>query len=884
MCDAPVAWTMAATQPHEEDGMALLQMKLIRGLFGAPRRRERASRSDSSTNADRAIFAALPDVAAESTNKRNGRAPLGLARIAVLGALVALAAGGSAFAFQALPPGTQVNDDRAAGIDKTISISGHDAGNADVVGGALVAGKPGVPWAVFRQQETNGSPPPHDQVFARSFAGGAWTTRGNGTVGGRSSATPTFSGSLNFDQNQDGEAPAIDFAGTGRTVPWATWYENTTGTGFANNNIFATRFDNTGGPNQGKWIFAGQARGTGEGTVPVPSLNIHTDQAAENPSVAGGSAVDPTKPGPWVTWQETTNLPVERTAQIFVERPIGPGAANCDGVKPAGVEVGGHVPAIGGFCFQQTGIPRVGTGGADPSLNVDPTREGVEPDVAFTGAQDAVPWVVWYERGASTIPGLHENEMVFAAKGVGDGVGANGGFHWVAVGSQLASMLDTSGVNGFGACAESAENESLCSLNKTAKSDAENARVAGGTMNPANTTVPWVAWDEDLAGVRQVFVSRLVGTGASAHFELVNGGAPISIGANDSTRPDISFSGNTPYVSWREDIGGGIVKAFTGHFVNAANPTFVLDEGNVPLTPTDEADVREPISSSCIATPFNSDGAACQGGSLGTPFFLFTNGTSPRGLFANAYQPGAPLTGPSSNVGSSTATVSGTINPEGAAVKVSFDYGTTTAYGQSTAAQSTGVSNASTSFSAELTGLPAGTAIHYRAVAVSDFGTFLGADQTLTTTTPPTSPPAPGATPPGEAKASAAKARVSGTSATVRLSCAGSAGASCRIALRLTVTERFKGHKLIAVTAGTSRHGRAKVAVIGTANVTLNAGQAQTVRITLSRAGKRLLAHRHVLKSRLRITQATSTAAAVVVSSQIVTFKATNKRHAHRGH
>jgi hypothetical protein len=125
--------------------MALLQMKLIRGLFGAPRRRERASRSDSSTNADRAIFAALPDVAAESTNKRNGRAPLGLARIAVLGALVALAAGGSAFAFQALPPGTQVNDDRAAGIDKTISISGHDAGNADVVGGALVAGKPGVP-------------------------------------------------------------------------------------------------------------------------------------------------------------------------------------------------------------------------------------------------------------------------------------------------------------------------------------------------------------------------------------------------------------------------------------------------------------------------------------------------------------------------------------------------------------------------------------------------------------------------------------------------------------------------------------------------------------------------------------------------------------------
>jgi hypothetical protein len=310
---------------------------------------------------------------------------------ALVGAIVALVAAGSALAFQALPLAGQVNDDAAAGIDKTVSVNGEDPTNADVVGGALTAGKPAVPWAVFRQQETNGAPPPHDQIFARSFAGGAWTTRGNGTVGGRSSANPTFRGSLNFDQGADGEAPAIDFAGAGRTVPWASWYEHTSGTGFENNNIFASRFDNTGDANQGKWIFGGQGRGTGGGAVPVPSLNIHTDQSAENPSVAGGSAVDPTKPGPWVTWQETTNLPVDRKDQIFVSRPIGPGAANCDGVKPAGVEVSGHVPAVGGFCFQQTGVPRVGTGGTDPSLNIDPTRNGVEPDIAFTGSQDSVP-------------------------------------------------------------------------------------------------------------------------------------------------------------------------------------------------------------------------------------------------------------------------------------------------------------------------------------------------------------------------------------------------------------------------------------------------------------------------------------------------------------
>ena len=42
-----------------------------------------------------------------------------------------------------------------------------------------------------------------------------------------------------------------------------------------------------------------------------------------------------------------------------------------------------------------------------------------------------------------------------------------------------------------------------------------------------------------------------------------------------------------------------IEKAFVGHFVNPGNPTFVLDTSDVPLTPTAQADVREPISSSC---------------------------------------------------------------------------------------------------------------------------------------------------------------------------------------------------------------------------------------------------------------------------------------------
>jgi hypothetical protein len=754
--------------------------------------------------------------------------------------VVALATAGSAAAFQALPSGVQVNDDPAAGINPAVSVSGEDPTNADVVGGALVAGKPAVPWSIFRQQEAAG----HDQIFSRSFANGAWTTRGNGTVGGRSSASPTFSGSLNFDQGQDGEAPSIDFAGAGRTVPWATWYENTTGTGFGANNVFASRFDAT----QNKWVFAGQSRGNGGSGPNVPSLNIHTDQSAENPSVAGGSAVDPTKPGPWVTWQETTTAPVAGKDQIFVSKPLGPGMANCNGVTPAGVADGsGNVPAIGGFCFQQVGLGRVGPGSADPSLNVDVTRNGIEPDIAFTGANDSVPWVVWYEKDASAA-GLANNEMVFAAKAEADSTAGAGGFHWHVIGNTGNGIL-----NATNSCAGSLTTEQACSLNSDPTKDAEDPQVAAGTMNPANPTAPWVTWDETVGGVHQVFVSRFVAT-PTPHFQIVNGGNPISTAGVESTRPDITFSGNTPYVSWREETSTG-TKAFVGHFVNAANPTFVLDESDVPLTPTAQADVREPISSGCIATPFNMDGQACQGGALGTPFFLFTNGTSPRGLFADAYQPSVPVTGAASAITTSSATISGSVNPQGAAAKVSFQFGTTTAYGQSTATQTLGVGNSPVGFTAGLTGLSAGTTIHYRAVAQTDFGTFTGADQTLTTaSTPPTPPP-----PPAIGTVSAGHAKVNGTNVSVKLSCA---GGPCQVTL--TLTARGRHHNQVGV---------------GSTSVTLAAGQSEVVRVTLNGAGRHLLATRHVLKATLRAIQSLDGGHTSTISTQAVIIKIHGQKH-----
>jgi hypothetical protein len=782
----------------------------------------------------------------------------------------------SAWALQPLPAGDQVNDDLAAGIDPMQTISGEEPANSDVVGGALTAGGRNVPWAILRQTESGGA---HDQVFVRSFANGAWTTRGSGTVGGASTPKP-FSGSLNFDQSQDAEAPEIDFAGTGRTVPWATWYEDVPGGLFAANNIFASRFDNS----QGKWLFAGQARSNPN---QVPSLNIHTNEPAENPSVAGGAATPGNDPVPWVTWQERDSP--TNTDQIFVERGLKPSASDCTGVKPTGVTVGTGVPAIGGFCWQEVGNQRVNA--VDPSLNIDPTRTGNEPDIAFTAAGDAVPWVVWYESGASGI-GLNgaSTDMVFAAKAIGDTAGGNGGFHWVAVGSTAQGTLDASvPPHNFGSCATSVATENACSLDKSATGSAEDPRVAAGTMTPGSPTVPWVVWDENDGSGSQVFVARLVGAGAAATFQIANNGSPVSAntGSGDSTRPDITFSGSTPYVTWRKDVGGGVEETFAGHLVNAANPTFVLDATSTPITSHLQTDVREPISSSCTANPFDLDGAACPAGALGTPFFLFTAGPAagPHSLFADAYAPDAPVAGPASAITSSSATIGATVDPHGASTDFDFEYGTTLLYGQTTPLQPIGPVNGATPVSAALTGLPAGIVIHFRADAITDFGTVAGGDQTFTTAGGANVPPPGGGATPGDGTASLGHITVSGTTATAKVACSGASTATCKVKLELEVKETLRGHKVIAVAAAKHHKPKVthKVVIVGSKSVTLGGAKSATEHVALNSTGKRLLKSHHTLKCKLLVIATLANGHHKTVKTTTVTFHQpkAKKKHKH---
>jgi hypothetical protein len=101
------------------------------------------------------------------------------------------------------------------------------------------------------------------------------------------------------------------------------------------------------------------------------------------------------------------------------------------------------------------------------------------------------------------------------------------------------------------------------------------------------------------------------------------------------------------------------------------------------------------------------------------------------------------------------------------------------------------------------------------------------------------------------------------------------------VVLKLTVTERLKGRRLIAVTARGYRRTRRKIVVVGTATVTLASGQTRTVKLALNSAGRRLLAARHRLNATLHVVQVLPGRPSATVSTRTLAFKAAHRRHRH---
>jgi hypothetical protein len=124
----------------------------------------------------------------------------------------------------------------------------------------------------------------------------------------------------------------------------------------------------------------------------------------------------------------------------------------------------------------------------------------------------------------------------------------------------------------------------------------------------------------------------------------------------------------------------------------------------------------------------------------------------PSTLPTATYTPLPPqaITGPGQPTDATSLSVTGQVNPNGLSTTVSFQYGTTTAYGLTTTAQSAGSLVALSPVSRTLSGLVSGTVYHFRTVAVNAAGTTYGSDRTATTPLLPTATtggattPAPG--------------------------------------------------------------------------------------------------------------------------------------------
>ena len=97
--------------------------------------------------------------------------------------------------------------------------------------------------------------------------------------------------------------------------------------------------------------------------------------------------------------------------------------------------------------------------------------------------------------------------------------------------------------------------------------------------------------------------------------------------------------------------------------------------------------------------------------------------------------PEAPTTTTDSatSVTSTSATLNGTVNPNGLSTTYYFQYGTTDSYGSTTSEANAGSGTSDLSVNAGISGLVANTTYHFRLVAINSAGTTYGSDRTLTT-------------------------------------------------------------------------------------------------------------------------------------------------------
>jgi phosphodiesterase/alkaline phosphatase D-like protein len=175
-----------------------------------------------------------------------------------------------------------------------------------------------------------------------------------------------------------------------------------------------------------------------------------------------------------------------------------------------------------------------------------------------------------------------------------------------------------------------------------------------------------------------------------------------------------------------------------------------------------------------------------------------TSAGADRTFRTTGHPPAGVLTGPPDQVGTTTATVTGTVNPEGQTTVWVFQYGLTTTYGVQTFGQTLAGVSSTLTVASQLAGLTPGTLFHYRLVAFHGSTVVsAGVDQTFLTE------PSPRPVPRLRASTSPARARSKPFLFTTRATVVGPGWIPAPLACTSSAAIRyFNGKRLVGFAVG----------------------------------------------------------------------------------
>jgi Calx-beta domain-containing protein len=344
-----------------------------------------------------------------------------------------------------------------------------------------------------------------------------------------------------------------------------------------------------------------------------------------------------------------------------------------------------------------------------------------------------------------------------AGASVLDGVSARGALDVWAVGRRGTATL----VEHYGPCPPSVSTDPATGVTQTAATlrgtvipngAATDYQFQYGTTTAYGSTTPTTAAGTGMTSVPAAASVGGLTPGTTYHFRIVatnSGGTSYGDDASfaAAAAPTVSLSPRAPSVT-EQDSGSQAItftatlsaatsQTVTVHWATAngsatAGADYAAASGDLTFTPGDtsetfsvsvlgdDLDEADETFTVALSSPSNASVAA---------------GTSTVTITDNDTKPSA-TTDPASSVGQTSATLNGTVNPNGKATTYRFEWGPTTAYGSSTQVAGAGSGSSPVAVTAIISGLTAGKTYHFRVVATSAAGTTFGGDQAFTTAQP----------------------------------------------------------------------------------------------------------------------------------------------------